>query len=69
MITKSEQNHAFRYIYESKNGKYKQLVEDLSQEIVDKFCSVGFIKTGYTAECKTWGITSLGKQYCEDFVL
>jgi len=64
-----EFTNALKYIYENKNGKYLDLVNELSQEIVDKFCSVGFIKTGYTTDFKTWGITSLGKEYFQDFLL
>ncbi len=60
---------ALRFIYGEKRGKIKDLQEKISKETVDKFISVGFIICGYTTTAKTWKLSSLGKLYCEDFVL
>lgn len=58
---------SLRYIYENKAGKYSDLCDIITDEMVRLFASAGFIKTGYTINYKTWGITELGKQYFEDF--
>lgn len=60
---------SLRYIYKNKAGKYSDLCGIITDEMVRLFASAGFIKTGYTINYKTWGITELGKQYFEDFYI
>lgn len=66
---KKDYKKSLKYIYITECGKVSELQFKLDQETIDSFASVGFISYGYTADAKTWSITKLGKQYCEDFVL
>ncbi len=56
------------YAVKNKYGRMSDLREFdlLKGQQVDEYISTGFIKTGYTRTCKTWGITELGKKYFEE---
>lgn len=58
----------FCYIYHFKHGYYRELELIFNPKTLNEFESVGFIKTGYNKEGKTWGITKLGKTYFKEFV-
>lgn len=42
----------------------KQL-PNFTDELIGEFCSLSFIKTGYTENKRTWGVTQFGCQYYE----
>jgi len=67
--TISDYNSALKFIYRKKSGTFTELKKEVDQNRIDEFISVGFIICGYTPSTKTWKISSLGKQYCKDFVL
>ena len=49
------------YIKDLKN------IDKTGGEQVDKFVSIGFLKTGYTPQEKTYALTDLGREYFSDF--
>lgn len=69
IIMGKQYDKALKFIYGEKRGTIGDLQKKISKETVDKFISVGFIICGYTPTAKTWKLSSLGKLYCEDFVL
>ena len=60
---------ALEIVYKEERGTINDLKESITTEMVKKLISVGFIICGYTHKAKTWRISLLGKEYCEDFVL
>ena len=65
----NDYDEGLRLIYREERGYVEDLKQMLSESIIDKFASVGFINYGYTIDHKTWSISKLGKVYCEDFIL
>ncbi len=63
---KREDKLALDEIYSRKRGLMPDLKRIVSQEIIDKLISVGFIICGYNKEAKTWRLSSLGEEYYED---
>ena len=57
------------YIADKNYGYYSDLVDKFGQEMVDEFCSVGFIKTGFTRERKTWSCLDLAHSFKNDLEL
>lgn len=60
---------ALQNIYRSGWGYFNELQENIDEEILSEFLSVGFIICGYTRTRKTWRISSLGRNYVEDLDL
>jgi len=54
---------ALKYVVENKNGFLTELQEQIGQEYVDEFSSLGFIHLGYTLTYATWGVTDSCKRY------
>jgi len=50
-------------------GYMKDLIniDKTGGEQVEKFANIGFIKTGYTRDDKTYALTDLGREYFSDF--
>lgn len=65
----TDYNSALKFIYRKKSGTITELNNEVDQNRIEEFISVGFIICGFTPSTKTWKISSLGKQYCKDFVL
>lgn len=65
----TDYNRALKFIYHKKSGTFTDLRKRVTKELIDSFISVGFIICGYTPSAKTWKISTLGKEYCKDFVL
>lgn len=60
---------ALRSIYNSGRGYIKDLRENIGNDLLSEFISVGFIICGYTRTSKTWRISELGRSYVRDLNL
>ena len=51
------------------HGYMKDLIsiDKTGGEQVENFANLGFLKTGYTRDSKTYAITDLGREYFADF--
>lgn len=65
----TDYNSALKFIYRKKSGTFRELNNKVDQNRIKEFISVGFIICGFTPSTKTWKISTLGKEYCKDFVL
>lgn len=62
-MTDNQRLEILKFITEEKSGILSELVEKFGKEIVDEFLSIGFLKSGYNREHKTWSVTNL----CSEF--
>ena len=54
---------ALKYIAENECGILDELINEIGEDYVDEFFTLGFIRGGYTRHFKTWHITEHGKEY------
>ena len=57
---------ALEYICKTERGYRHELLEHVSEKLINQFEIVGFIHSGYTLKYRTWSVTSLGKQYYKE---
>lgn len=58
-----ERVDALSYVVSTKYGYVKDLLDKITQAIVDEFVSMGFIIMGYTSDDKTWRASSFANTY------
>ena len=75
MIMAKKMNKAFKglskyclfcYLYHYRHGYFSELETLMPENILNEFLTVGFLKTGYNKQGKTWGLTNYGRQFFED---
>ena len=59
--------NALRFIYNSKNGKISTFLSSYDEIFLKEFMNLGFITIDETTD--TYHITSLGKDYIEEFYM
>jgi len=52
---------ALRYLVRHKYGKVTDL--KISDKLIREFCTLGFIRTGWTNDTQTWRILPFGESY------
>lgn len=62
-MTDKQRLEILKYVTEEKSGIISELIEKFGKEIVNDFLSIGFLKSGYNREHKTWSVTNL----CTEF--
>ena len=58
---------ALRFIYNSKNGKISTFLSSYDEIFLKEFMNLGFITIDETTD--TYHLTSLGKDYIEEFYM
>lgn len=67
-VTRNNIERLLGYAVRKRKGYYKdiRMVDERRGETLDKFKSVGLIKTGHTLKNETYSITELGDLYYQD---